>query len=71
MKFVMLALDREPVSPGARMLLTVHDEIVFEVPHGEVDLACRRAKATMEGVISLRVPLVVDASSGPDWASAH
>ena len=71
MKLAMLALDREPVSPGARMLLTVHDEIVFEVPHGEVELACLRAKATMEGVISLRVPLVVDASSGPDWASAH
>lgn len=71
MKLAMLALDREPVTPGARMLLTVHDEIVFEVPHGEVELACRRAKATMEGVISLRVPLVVDASSGPDWASAH
>jgi DNA polymerase-1 len=71
MKLAMLALDREPVSPGARMLLTVHDEIVFEVPHDEVAAACARAKATMEGVISLRVPLVVDASSGPDWASAH
>ena len=71
MKLAMLALDRDPVSPGARMLLTVHDEIVFEVPKGEVDAACSRAKTIMEGVAKLRVPLVVDAASGPDWASAH
>ncbi len=71
MKLAMLALHRDPVSPGARMLLTVHDEIVFEVPKDEVASACARAKAIMSGVASLRVPLVVDASSGPDWASAH
>jgi DNA polymerase-1 len=71
MKLAMLALDRDPVSPGARMLLTVHDEIVFEVPKGEAEAACSRAKIIMEGVAKLRVPLVVDAASGPDWASAH
>ncbi len=71
MKLAMLALDREPVSPGARMLLTVHDEIVFEVPKGEAEAACSRAKTIMEGVAKLRVPLVVDAAFGPDWASAH
>lgn len=71
MKLAMLGLDRDSVSPGARMLLTVHDEIVFEVPLGEVEQACARARTIMEGVAKLRVPLVVDASSGPDWASAH
>ncbi len=71
MKLAMLALDRTPVSPGSRMLLTVHDEIVFEVPEGEVPEAEARAREIMQGVAALKVPLVVDVSHGPDWASAH
>jgi len=71
MKLAMLALDREGVSPGAKMLLTVHDEIVFEVPADEADLACARARTVMSGVATLKVPLVVDAASAPNWASAH
>lgn len=71
MKLAMLALDRTPVSPGSRMLLTVHDEIVFEVPEAEVAEAEARARDIMQGVAELKVPLVVDVSHGPDWASAH
>ncbi len=71
MKVALLALDRDPVSPGARMVLTVHDEVVFEVPEAEVAAAGARAKATMEGVAALRVPLVVDVAHGKNWAEAH
>ncbi len=71
MKLAMLALDRDPVSPGAKMLLTVHDEIVFEVPAAEAEQACANAKRIMGAVAELRVPLVVDAAAAPNWASAH
>ncbi|HQY65285.1 MAG TPA: DNA polymerase, partial [Polyangiaceae bacterium] len=50
MKVALLALDRAPVSPGARMVLTVHDEVVFEVPLAELAQASLNAKAIMEGV---------------------
>jgi DNA polymerase-1 len=70
LKLAMLAL-RKPVTPGARMLLSVHDELVFEVPVDEVEEAKRGIKAAMEGVYELRVPLTVDVGSGPNWYSAH
>lgn len=71
MKLAMLALDRDRVSPNAKMLLTVHDEIVFEVPAAEAAAACEKAKKIMASVAELKVPLVVDAEAAPNWASAH
>ena len=70
LKLAMLAL-REPPAPGTRMILTVHDELVFEVPLEEVDAACAGIKAAMQGVFPLAVPLVVDVGHGPDWNAAH
>ncbi len=70
LKLAMLAL-REPVTPGARMILSVHDELVFEVPKDEVAVAKERVKSAMESVYELSVPLVVDVGSGPNWHSAH
>jgi len=52
------------------MLLTVHDELVFEVPLHEREVAEALVRATMEGVCDLRVPLVVDLGFGPNWATA-
>lgn len=60
-----------PVTPGARMILTVHDELVFEVPDAEVDVAKAKIRDAMESVHQLRVPLVVDVGSGPNWSAAH
>ena len=57
----------EPVTPGARMVLTVHDELVFEVPVAEVAEAKKRVTEAMETVWKLRVPLEVDAGSGLNW----
>ena len=56
---------------GAELLLTVHDELVFEVPEGRVPAFQTWVKAEMEGVYTLKVPLVVDVGAGPTWSAAH
>ncbi len=56
---------------GARMLLQVHDELVFEAVEAEVDATIRIAKSVMEGAASLSVPLVVEAGVGDNWDDAH
>jgi DNA polymerase-1 len=59
----------------AKMLLQVHDELIFEVEDGAVDDLIGVARDVMEGaaepVIKLDVPLVVDAGQGANWAEAH
>jgi DNA polymerase I len=60
-------LDR---SLASRMLLQVHDELVFEVPPAELDLMRSLVKEHMEGAAVLRVPLVVDIGVGPNWLDA-
>jgi DNA polymerase-1 len=55
----------------ARMLLQVHDELLFEVPEGELDKTASVVKTTMEGAARLAVPLVVDTGHGHTWAEAH
>ncbi|CAN98847.1 pseudogene [Sorangium cellulosum So ce56] len=59
-----------PVVPGARMVLTVHDELAFEVPAEAVDEAKAKVREAMESVFPLDVPLVVDVGHGPTWARA-
>ncbi|MBW2662594.1 MAG: DNA polymerase I, partial [Deltaproteobacteria bacterium] len=53
------------------MLLSVHDEIVFEVPPDEISLVQELVKNIMEGVWDLKVPLKVNIASGANWAEAH
>ena len=52
---------------GARLLLQVHDELVFDVPRGEVEAAQALVQSEMENVIELRVPLVVAIGTGENW----
>ena len=66
LKLAMIRLG-EPVVPGARMILTVHDELVFEVPEASVDQAMAAVKHAMETVYPLDVPLEVDVGSGVNW----
>jgi DNA polymerase-1 len=54
----------------SRMLLQVHDELVFETPPGEEDQLKQIVKKEMEHVYELSVPLVVDTGSGPNWRDA-
>lgn len=70
LKLAMVKL-REPVVKGAAMVLTVHDELVFEVPSGAAEEAAAKLKGVMEGVMPLGVPLVVDVGWGATWADAH
>ncbi|HZH39974.1 MAG TPA: DNA polymerase, partial [Gemmatimonadales bacterium] len=53
-----------------RMLLQVHDELVFEVPEREREMAAALVKQEMEGAARLRVPLVVSVGAGPNWVDA-
>src|ERR671935_250295 len=67
----MIDLDRalDAADSDARMLLTVHDELVLEVPvseHGDTEILVRDV---MEHVTELRVPLTVDTGFGPNWAA--
>ena len=55
----------------ARMLLQVHDELVFEAPEAEVEKTAAVAKKVMESAAQLSVPLVVSTASAANWADAH
>lgn len=71
LKLAMVRLGLGDVVPGARMILTVHDELVFEVPESLVEDAKLRIKEAMESALSLEVPLEVDVGSGKHWGEAH
>jgi DNA polymerase-1 len=53
------------------MLLTVHDELVFEVPPDELKIVTRLVKDIMEGVWELKVPLKINIAHGHNWDEAH
>lgn len=72
MKKAMIDVDRRlRDEPVARMLLTVHDELVFEVSKAKLDQAKLLIKESMEGTADLRCGLVVDIHTGENWADAH
>ena len=56
---------------GARLILQIHDELLFEVPEPEAEHVRSLVKEKMEGALELAVPLVVDARLGRNWAEAH
>jgi DNA polymerase-1 len=56
---------------SGKMLLQVHDELLFEVPEVEVEATGAVAKRVMEGVAALSVPLVVETGAGRSWGEAH
>jgi len=72
MKLAMVEVDRRLREDGfaARMVLQVHDELVFEASAGELERLSAMAREAMAGVARLAVPLEVSIGSGTDWASA-
>jgi len=68
-KLAMISLDRKLAERKlkTRMVLQVHDELLFEVPLNETDDAATLVRAEMEGVAKLGVPLVADLAFGPNW----
>ena len=56
---------------SARLLLQVHDELLFEVPEQEADALALVARQVMEGAATLSVPVLVETGIGQSWAAAH
>ncbi|QEL20326.1 DNA polymerase I [Limnoglobus roseus] len=69
MKLAMLALYRRGKAEKwqSKMLLSVHDELVFEVPPAELKAVAAAVREEMIGAMALTVPLRVDVSAGPNW----
>ncbi|MDX1606645.1 MAG: DNA polymerase, partial [Candidatus Competibacterales bacterium] len=72
-KRAMLAIERDLAGDrsGARMILQVHDELVFEVPGDRLEELGERIRKRMEQAAGLTVPLRVEIGSGDDWEAAH
>ncbi len=72
-KIAMLRIDErlKREGRGARMLLQVHDELLFEAPEAEAEATRQLAVETMSSVAEFRVPLKVEVGVGASWADAH
>ena len=72
-KKAMIAVDHWLQSGGcdARMIMQVHDELVFEVKEDSVELFRRKITELMSTAMSLRVPLLVEVGAGANWDEAH
>ena len=72
MKLAMIAVDDALIEQGfdSRLVLQVHDELVFEAPRAEVERLAEMVHAAMESVVRLAVPLDASVSWGDDWSSA-
>ena len=69
----MIAVDRKLREQNlrARMVLQIHDELLLEVPHQEIDIVKNILVQEMENVLKLSVPLTVECSYGKTWLDAH
>ncbi|HSC95394.1 MAG TPA: DNA polymerase I [Burkholderiales bacterium] len=72
-KMAMIAVDRWLADQhlASKLIMQVHDELVLEVPDGELERVRRELPKLMSGVARLSVPLVVDIGAGPNWDKAH
>jgi len=72
-KLAMIAVQQAIDAEGraTRMVMQVHDELVFEVPEAEVEWARAEVPRLMAGVAELKVPLLAEVGVGPNWDKAH
>jgi DNA polymerase-1 len=72
-KVAMVHIARRLAIEGlkTRMLLQVHDELVFDVPHMELEIVSALVRQEMEGAVEISVPLLVEVGSGHNWREAH
>ncbi|MBD8263499.1 DNA polymerase I [Pantoea agglomerans] len=73
-KRAMIAVDNwleQQNDNAVRMIMQVHDELVFEVKAGAVEEASQKIRALMEGSVQLDVPLLVEVGVGDNWDEAH
>jgi DNA polymerase-1 len=54
-----------------KMILQVHDELLFDVPKNEMDVVKAKVKELMEGAMTLNVPILVETGFGDNWLEAH
>lgn len=70
-KLAMIAVDQQLPKQHARLLLQVHDELVFEVDEQYAEDIAQQIQQIMQNVYTLNVPLVVDVGQGQNWDQAH
>ena len=72
-KLAMVAVQKalDDQGKGTKMIMQVHDELVFEVPEAEVDWLRTEITRLMAGVAQLKVPLLAEVGVGPNWEQAH
>ena len=72
-KLAMLAVQKalDEQGKGTRMVMQVHDELVFEVPEAELDWMRAEVPKLMAGVAELKVPLLAEVGVGANWEEAH
>jgi DNA polymerase-1 len=72
-KIAMIKIAHRLQADGlqSRMILQVHDELVFDVPQSELDTMKALVKREMEGAYSLRIPLIAEVGVGDNWLEAH
>ncbi|ENV35334.1 DNA polymerase I [Acinetobacter gerneri] len=70
-KLAMIAVDKILPKDQAKLLLQVHDELVFEVDEAIADELATKIQTTMQNVIEISVPLVVEVGKGLNWDEAH
>jgi len=68
---IMIQQQLQQQKMESKMILTVHDELVFDVPAEEEKELCEMVKETMENVMILEVPLLVEIGRGKNWLEAH
>ena len=72
-KVAMINIHRRLIKEKHRtkLILQIHDELVFEVPKDEAEEMTSLVREEMEGVMKLYIPLKVDIGIGKNWAEAH
>ncbi|MCX5469662.1 DNA polymerase I [Acinetobacter nematophilus] len=70
-KMAMIEVDKILPKDQAKLLLQVHDELVFEVDEAVADQVAEQIKDVMQKVVTLSVPLVVEVGQGKNWGEAH
>jgi len=72
-KMAMVNIHRKMIANNlsSRLIMQIHDELVFEVKEGESEIMERMIKEEMEHVVNLSVPLKVSLGKGHSWAEAH
>lgn len=72
-KKAMIEIDKQlpQISDKTRMLLQVHDELIFEVPENEIETVRPKITEIMQNAATLDVPLIVDSGVGKNWQEAH